>query len=124
MQQISFNTLPEAVQSILEQVQILSQKFDKIRAVTFEQQDEDRYVDINEIRQLVFPQWAKQTLYNKCCQGLVPHSRIGSRLLFHIKECREWRDEQIQRGKIKGLSQLENEAKELYQQHKQSQELG
>ena len=105
---ISFDTLPEAVQTILEQVQVINQKIDNLPA-TAQEPDENRFVDINEIRQTIFPQWKKQTIYNKCCLGELPHSRIGSRLLFNIKECREWRDSQIQRGKIKSNTEIQND---------------
>ena len=115
--QITHNTLPEAAQAILEQIQLLSNKFDNIQYMAPEP-DEDRYVDINEIRKLIFPQWKRQTIYNKCCQGLLPHSRMGARLLFHLKECREWRDQQLQQGKIKALSQADDEAEALFQLYK------
>ena len=105
---ISFDTLPEAVQTILEQVQVINQKIDNLPA-TAQEPDENRFVDINEIRQTIFPQWKKQTIYNKCCLGELPHSRIGSRLLFNIRECREWRDSQIRRGKIKSNAEIQDE---------------
>jgi hypothetical protein len=111
MQEITFNTLPEAVKVILEQIQVLNQKIDNLPAVAQEQPaDENRFVDINEIRQTVFPQWKRQTIYNKCCLGELPHSRIGSRLLFNLKECREWRDSQLKKGKIKSNAEIQNEA--------------
>jgi len=114
MQEISFNTLPSAVQSILEHVQALNQKIDNLQMPAQEQRDENRLVDINEIRQLIFPHWKRQTIYNKCCMGEIPHSRIGSRLLFNIKECREWREEQFQQGKIKSNTQIHDEAQAFY----------
>ena len=114
MQEITFNTLPEAVKVILEQIQVLNQKIDNLPAVAQEQPtDENRFVDINEIRQTVFPQWKKQTIYNKCCLGELPHSRIGSRLLFNLKECREWRDSQLKRGKIKSNAEIQAEAEQF-----------
>jgi len=106
---ISFDTLPEAVQTILEQVQVINQKIDNLPAVA-QEPDENRFVDINEIGQLIFPQWKKQTIYNKCCLGELPHSKIGSKLLFNLKECREWRDSQIKQGKIKSNAELQSEA--------------
>ena len=106
---ISFDTLPEAVQTILEQVQALNQKIDNLPAAT-QEPDDERFVDMNEIRQLIFPQWKRQTIYNKCCLGELPHSRIGSRLLFNIKECRQWRDSQLKRGKIKSNAEIQTEA--------------
>ena len=109
-QTISFNTLPEAVQTILEQVQVLNQKIDNLPSASQEQPDDNRFVDITEIRQIVFPQWKRQTIYNKCCLGELPHSKIGSKLLFNIKECCEWRDSQIRKGKIKSNAEIENEA--------------
>ncbi|MDR2927604.1 MAG: hypothetical protein LBV41_05310 [Cytophagaceae bacterium] len=111
MQEITFNTLPEAVKMILEQIQTLNQKIDNLPTITQEQPaDENRFVDINEIRQSVFPQWRKQTIYNKCCLGELPHSRIGSRLLFNLKECCEWRDNQLKKGKIKSNDEIKDEA--------------
>ncbi len=110
---ISFDTLPEAVQAILQQVQDINQKIDTLPLVPQEPADENRFVDINEIRQTIFPQWKKQTIYNKCCLGELPHSRIGSRLLFNLKECREWRDSQLKRGKIKSISQIQAEAQQF-----------
>ncbi len=109
LQAISFDTLPEAVQTILEQVQEINQKIDNLPA-TAQEPDDNRFVDINEIRQTVFPQWKRQTLYNKCCLGELPHSRIGSRLLFNLKECREWRDSQLKHGKIKSNTEIKDEA--------------
>ena len=106
---ISFDTLPVAVQSILEQVQEINQKIDNLPAAS-QEPDENKFVDLNEIRQLIFPQWKKQTIYNKCCQGELPHSKIGSKLLFNLKECREWRDNQLKKGKIKSNVEIENEA--------------
>jgi hypothetical protein len=117
METISFDTLPKAVQTLIEQVQTLTQKIDNLPIIAPEQ-NEDRYVDINEIRIAIFPQWKKQTLYNKCHLGEMPYSRIGGRLMFHLKECREWRDEQLQRGKIKALSQIENEAQAFFESKK------
>jgi hypothetical protein len=114
MENITFETLPQAVQTILEQVQVLTQKIDKI-PVTAQEPDENRYVNIDEIRKTIFPLWKKQTIYNKVCLGELPHSRIGSRLLFHLKECREWRDRQLQQGKIKSQTQIEDEAKALFE---------
>ena len=116
-QAISFDTLPEAVQTILEQVQVINQKIDNLPD-TAQEPDENRFVDINEIRQIIFPQWKRQTIYNKCCLGEIPHSRIGSRLLFNIKECREWRDKQLQQGKIKSNTQIENEAQIFFDKQK------
>jgi hypothetical protein len=112
MQEITFNTLPEAVQTILEQVQVLNQKIDNLPPAV-QETDENRFVDINEIRQTVFPQWKRQTIYNKCCLGEIPHSRIGSRLLFNLKECREWRDNQLQHGKIKSNAEIQSEAEQF-----------
>jgi len=111
-QAITFNTLPEAVQTILEQVQVLNQKIDNLPAAA-QEPDDNRYVDITEIRQIVFPQWKRQTIYNKCSLGELPHSRIGSRLLFNLKECREWRDSQLKRGKIKSAAEIQAEAQQF-----------
>ena len=110
---VSFNTLPEAVQTILEQVQAINHKIDnlpELGAGSACVPDENRFVDMNEIRQLIFPQWKKQTIYNKCSLGELPHSRIGSRLLFNLKECREWRDSQLKKGKIKSNAEIQAEA--------------
>jgi hypothetical protein len=107
---VSFDTLLEAVQNILEQVQVINKKIDNLPTATAQEPDDNRFVDINEIRQIVFPQWKKQTIYNKCCLGELPHSRIGSRLLFNLKECREWRDSQITKGKIKSTAEINDEA--------------
>jgi len=109
---ITFDTLPTAVQSILEQVQVINQKIDNLPAAT-QEPDENRFVDMNEIRQIIFPQWKKQTIYNKCCLGELPHSRIGSRLLFNLKECREWRDSQLKKGKIKSNAEIQAEAEQF-----------
>jgi predicted DNA-binding transcriptional regulator AlpA len=113
MQEISFDTLPQAVQAILEQVQVLNQKIDNLPLSAQGQEDEDRFVDIAEIRKTVFPQWKRQTIYNKCSLGELPHSRIGSRLLFNLKECREWRDRQLQQGKIKSVAEIADEVQEF-----------
>ena len=112
--QISFDTLPEAVQTILETMQEINKKIDNLPTLTNQQPNEDRFVDINEIRQLVFTQWKRQTLYNKCHLGEVPHSKIGSKLLFNIKECREWRDEQLKFGRIKSIKQIEEDAQAFF----------
>ena len=117
-QAISFDTLPEAVQTILEQVQEISHKIDNLPTTTQEQLYENRFVDINEIRQLIFPQWKKQTIYNKCCLGELPHSKIGSKLLFNLKECREWRDSQIKQGKIKSNAEIKDEAQAFFDNQK------
>jgi predicted DNA-binding transcriptional regulator AlpA len=109
---ITFNTLPEAVQTILEQIEVLKQKIDNLPAAA-QEPDEDRFVDIEEIRKTVFPQWKRQTIYNKCSLGELPHSRIGSRLMFNLKECREWRDSQLKRGKIKSHAEIQAEAQEF-----------
>ena len=109
---VSFDTLPEAVQTILEQVQAINLKIDNLPATAGEP-DDNRFVDINEIRQTVFPQWKRQTIYNKCCLGELPYSRIGSRLLFNVKECREWRDSQLKRGKIKSTAEIKAEAEQF-----------
>jgi hypothetical protein len=114
-QAISFDTLPEAVQTILEQVQEINQKIDNL-PIAEQEPDDNRFVDINEIRQIIFPQWKKQTIYNKCCLGEIPHSRIGSRLLFNLKECREWRDSQLKKGKIKSNAELKDEAQAFFEQ--------
>jgi len=106
---ISFDTLPEAVQTILEQVQVINQKIENL-SVPAQEPDDDRFVDINEIRKTIFPQWKKQTIYNKCSLGELPHSRIGGKLLFNVKECREWRDSQLKKGKIKSNAELKDEA--------------
>ena len=113
---VSFDTLPDAVQTILEQIQQINQKIDNlpVGAGLVPALDENRFVDMNEIRQTVFPQWKRQTIYNKCCLGELPHSRIGSRLLFNLKECREWRDRQLQKGKIKSNAQIEDEAQNFF----------
>jgi len=116
-QAISFDTLPEAVQTILENVQVINQKIDNL-PIPAQEPDDNRFVDINEIRQVIFPQWKRQTIYNKCCLGELPHSRIGSRLLFNLKECKEWRDRQLQQGKIKSNTQIEDEAQEFFDNHK------
>ena len=113
---ISFDTLPQAVQTILEQVQQINSKIDNLPNVATQEPDENRYVDINEIRQTIFPQWKKQTIYNKCCLGELPHNRIGSRLMFNLKECREWRDSQFQKGKIKSLAEIKDEAQAFFEQ--------
>jgi hypothetical protein len=117
MENITFETLPKAVQTISEQLQVLSEKFDKVKLVPAQDPDENRYVNIDEIRQTIFPLWKKQTIYNKVCLGELPHSRIGSRLLFHLKECREWRDRQLQQGKIKSQTQIDDEDKALFEKH-------
>ena len=114
---VSFDTLPETVQTILEQVQVINQKIDNL-PVSAQEPDENRFVDINEIRQLIFPQWKRQTIYNKCCLGELPYSRIGSRLLFNLKECREWRDSQLQKGKIKSNAQIKDEAQAFFNNQK------
>ena len=117
---VSFDTLPEAVQTILEQLQAINLKIDNLPVGTglVPALDENRFVDINEIRQLIFPQWKKQTIYNKCCLGELPHSRIGSRLLFNLQECRRWRNSQLQKGKIKSNAQIEDEAQVFFDNYK------
>ncbi len=115
METLTFDQLPKAVKTILEQVQTLNQKIDNIQTGQSEPLDEDRYVDIHEIIKIIFPQWKKQTIYNRCHAGEIPHSRMGARLMFHIKECREWRDQLLQKGKIKALSQAENDAQTLFE---------
>jgi hypothetical protein len=115
---VSFDTLPEKVQAILEQVQVINQKIDNLPFVAAPEPDENRYVDLTEIRQTIFPQWKKQTIYNKCSLGELSHSRIGSRLLFNLKECREWRDSQLQKGKIKSTAQIEDEAQAFFDTQK------
>jgi len=112
-QVITFDKLPEVVQTILEQVQVINQKIDNLPAAA-QEPDENRFVDIAEIRQTVFPQWKKQTIYNKCSLGELPHSRIGSRLLFNLKECREWRDSQLKKGKIKSIAEIKDEAQAFF----------
>ena len=114
---ITFDTLPQAVQSILTQIQEINQKIDNLPTVP-QEDDENRFVDISEIRQTIFPQWKRQTLYNKCCSGELPHSRIGARLLFNLKECRDWRDRQLQQGKIKSIAQIEDEAQTFFNAQK------
>jgi len=104
--------LPQAVQTILEQVHEINQKIDNLPAAA-QEPDENRFVDINEVRQIIFPLWKKQTIYNKCCSGELPHSRMGSRLLFNLKECRQWRDSQIKKGKIKSNAQIQAEAQQF-----------
>lgn len=116
-EEITFNSLPEAVQSILEQVQMLNQKIDNL-PVNAQEQDENRFVDMKEILQTVFPQWKRQTIYNKCSLGELPHSRIGSRLLFNLQECRQWRDKQINQGKIKSNAQIQEEAQAFFNSQK------
>jgi len=118
MTDLTFNELPVAVQLLIDKVQLLNEKFDNLPIATAPMENDDRFVDINEIRVLVFQQWKKQTIYNKCCLGELPHSRIGGRLLFHLKECRDWRDKQIQHGRIKALSQIEDEAHAFFNNHK------
>ena len=119
---VSYNTLPEAVQAILEQIQVLNQKIDNLVVAAPPEPNEDRYVDINEIRQTIFPQWKKQTIYNKCCLGEIPHSRIGSRLMFNLKECRERRDKQLQRGKIKSNAEIQEEAQAFFDNQKRKED--
>jgi len=111
-QAILFDTLPEAVQIILEQVQVINYKIDNLPTTT-QEPDENRFVDINEVRQIIFPLWKRQTIYNKCSLGELPHSKIGSKLLFNLKECREWRDNQIKQGKIKSKSEIQTEAEQF-----------
>lgn len=118
--EITFDKLPEAVQQILETVQQMNAKIDNLPTAAQEQPDEDRYVDINEIRKIIFPHWKRQTLYNKCCLGELPYSKIGAKLLFNIKECRDWRDQQLQQGKIKSQSQIEQEAQEFFNNQKKN----
>jgi hypothetical protein len=60
----------------------------------------------------------QKMLCNECSLGELPHSRIGSRLLFNLKECREWRDSQLQKGKIKSNAQIEDEAQAFFDTHK------
>jgi len=114
--EITFDTLPEAVNQILETLHEVNQKIDNLPTSTNPQpDDDDRFVDINEIRKLIFPQWKKQTIYNKCNLGELPYSKIGSKLLFNVKECREWRDQQLQQRKIKSISQIESEAEDFFE---------
>ena len=112
VERLSFDTLPEAVQTIITMLEQVNQKIDNLPAAA-QEPDDDRYVDITEIRQIVFPQWKRQTIYNKCCLGELPHSRIGSRLMFNLKECREWRDRQLIRGKIKSKAEIQVEAQQF-----------
>jgi len=116
---ISFDTLPEAVQTILEQIQVINQKIDNLPAVAQEHGD-NRYVDLNEIRQTVFPQWKRQTIYNKCCLGELPHSRMGARLLFNLKECLEWRDNHLKKRKTKSNDQIEEEVQAFFQNRRKN----
>jgi predicted DNA-binding transcriptional regulator AlpA len=119
----SFNELPSAVQKILEYMEVLNQKIDNLPSQAQPPEDENRYVDLKEIIKRIFPQWKRQTIYNKCSTGEIPHSRIGSKLLFNIKECREWRDKQLEQGRIKAQSQIEEEAETLFNQRKMKGEL-
>ena len=112
VERLSFDTLPEAVQTIITMLEQVNQKIDNLPA-TAQEPDDNRYVDITEIRQIVFPQWKRQTIYNKCCLGELPHSRIGSRLMFNLKECREWRDRQLIKGKIKSKAEIQAEAQQF-----------
>ena len=111
MENISFDTLPKAMEHLIGKIEKIETLLSENRPP--QEQDENRYVDIVEIQKKVFHQWKKQTIYNKCYLGQLPHSRVGGRLLFHLKECREWQDTQLQQGKIKALSQLQDEAKQF-----------
>jgi hypothetical protein len=118
MQEITFDTLPLAVKHIFDELRLINQKIDGIKTPPEQTSDSNKYVDINQIRVLVFPQWKKQTIYNKCHLGELPHSRIGSRLLFDLEECRQWRDQKIQQGKIKSKAQIKIEAQEFFNKHR------
>ena len=115
MTEISFNELPQALAHLIGKVENIENLLSEKQQTP--EPDENRYVDIVEIQQKVFQQWKKQTIYNKCWLNELPHSRIGGRLMFHLKECREWRDNQIQQGKIRTLSQIDNDAQTLFDKH-------
>jgi hypothetical protein len=111
MQEITFETLPKAVQTLLEQVEVLNQKIDKQNPnIHTPISNENEYLTVKEINQTLFAHWKPGTIYNKCCLGEIPHTKIGGKLMFNFKECREFIDKQIKQGKVKPLSQLQNEA--------------
>ena len=82
---------------ILREVKKLREQVERLTEV----QKEDVMINFTELNRTVFPQWKRQTIYNKCHAGEIPHIRVGKRLLFNKRECIEWRNEQIKRRVIK-----------------------
>ena len=117
MVDITFETLPWAMKQVLEQLSSLNAKIDNLPALEREV-DADKYVDMSEILKTVFPYWKKQTIYNKCSLGELPHSRVGGRLLFNVQECIEWRDGLIKNGRIRSSERIVREAEDFVQELK------
>ncbi len=86
------------MQTLIKQVEALRVEIQTLTSVT---ENENVMIDIAELQKSVFPQWKRQTIYNKCSLGELPHAKMGGKLLFDKKECLEWRNEQILRRAIK-----------------------
>jgi hypothetical protein len=86
------------MQTLIKQVEALRLEIQTLTSVT---ETENVMIDIAKLQKSVFPQWKRQTIYNKCNQSEIPHYKIEGKLMFNLQECLQWRNEQIRHRAIK-----------------------
>jgi len=82
--EISFNTLPDAVREILEQIQVLNRRFDNLMKSRFFDEDEvaslTNCLDNQDVMQTLHI--SSRTLQTLRSNGTIPFSRIGKKLYY------------------------------------------
>jgi hypothetical protein len=107
---LTIEQMPKAVEQILCEVKEIKAQIQLTQAVS--QPNPDRMINLVELQTLVFPQWKRQTIYNKCNQSEIPHYKIEGKLMFNLQECLQWRDSKMSR-KIKGSEAIDTQAAEF-----------
>lgn len=84
---LSFERLPAAVSSILEQLEILKDLLLN-REIQSSKPEVDKLLSINEAA--AYLNLSKATLYPKVSKRMIPHMKRGNKLYFSQQELTEW----------------------------------
>jgi len=104
MEQITFDTMPQAIASLTEEVKELKQMM-LARATELPNQT-DRWFNLEEFGEYHPDKPTKATVYAWVSAGVVPVHKSGKRLRFLKSEIDAW----LQQGKRKTQSELQVEA--------------
>lgn len=103
-EKITFNSLPEAVQEVLEEVRSLKATITQNAGkAAMQERDKHVLVDIRRASEITLK--AESTLYSYVRNREIPFVRSGRRVLFYEDELETW----LESGKCQTLDELSRE---------------
>lgn len=109
-QKITFDEMPRAVSWMMDKLNELDKKIDKL-AVKESSEINEQWMNLKELCECLPSHPAEQTIYGWTSTHYIPYHKKGRRLLFLKSEIDEW----IHKSKMKSQEEMREEARHRVQ---------